>query len=126
MTDGQLLERFLARNAPETSEAAFATLVDRHAAMVLAVCRNVLGNTHDAHDAFQATFLVLVNKAGSIRRRESVGGWLVGIAPRVAAPARLEGAPGAAVSNNWGPSVRASRMIEKDRSLPIPSPTSLR
>ncbi len=54
--------------------------------------RRLLGNTHDAHDAFQATFLVLVSKAGSIRRRDSVGGWLFGIASRVAAQARLQGA----------------------------------
>ena len=48
--------------------------------MVLSVCQRVLQNPHDAHDAFQATFLVLVRKAASIRRRESVGGWLFGIA----------------------------------------------
>jgi len=60
--------------------------------MVLSVCRRVLRDPHDAHDAFQATFLVLVRKAGSIRRRKSVGGWLFGIARRVAARARLEAA----------------------------------
>ncbi|MGP0063332.1 MAG: sigma-70 family RNA polymerase sigma factor [Isosphaeraceae bacterium] len=92
LTDGQLLDRFLTRNDPAASEAAFAALVDRHGAMVLSVCRNVLGDPHDAHDAFQATFLVLVSKAASIRKRESVGGWLFGIARRVAARARVEGA----------------------------------
>ena len=92
LTDGQLLERFLTRNDPAASEAAFTALVDRHGAMVLAVCQKVLGNSNDAHDAFQATFLVLVNKADSIRNRESVGGWLLGIARRVAARARVEGA----------------------------------
>ena len=83
LTDGQLLERFLARDEPAASEAAFTALVDRHGAMVLSVCRRELGDTDDAHDAFQATFLVLVSKASTIRRRESVGGWLLGIARRV-------------------------------------------
>ncbi len=85
LTDGQLLDRFLARNDPAASEAAFTALVERHGAMVLSICRQLLGDPHDAHDAFQATFLVLVSKAGSIRKRESVGGWLFGIARRVAA-----------------------------------------
>ena len=90
LTDGQLLDRFLARNDPAASEAAFTVLVERHGAMVLSVCRQLLGNPHDAHDAFQATFLVLVSKAGSIRKRESVGGWLFRIARRVAARAQAE------------------------------------
>jgi len=92
LSDGQLLERYLAGNEPAVSEAAFSALVDRHGAMVLGVCQRVLHNPHDAHDAFQATFLVLVRKAGSIRRRESVAGWLYGIARRVAARARLDAA----------------------------------
>jgi RNA polymerase sigma factor (sigma-70 family) len=92
LSDGQLLERFLSRDDPVASEAAFTALVDRHGAMVLAVCRRILGDANDAHDAFQATFLVLVNKAGTIRNRESVGGWLLGIARRVAARARVDGA----------------------------------
>ena len=90
LTDGQLLERFLTRSDPAASEAAFNALVDRHGAMVLGVCQKVLGDPHAAHDAFQATFLVLVSKAGSVRNRESVGGWLLGIARRVAARARVE------------------------------------
>ncbi len=92
LTDGQLLECFLARTDPAAAEAAFNALVDRHGPMVLSVCRKVLGDPHDAHDAFQATFLVLVSKAGSIRNRDSVGGWLFGIARRVAVRARVEGA----------------------------------
>ena len=94
LTDGQLLERFLARDDPAASEAAFTALVDRHGAMVLCVCRRELGDPHDAHDAFQATFLVLVSKAATIRNRESVGGWLVrhrpaggGAGPRRGRPA---------------------------------------
>jgi RNA polymerase sigma factor (sigma-70 family) len=92
MPDDQLVDVFLARVDAAASEAAFAALVDRHGAMVLNVCQRVLQNPHDAHDAFQATFLVLVRKAETIRRRESVGGWLFGIARRVAVRARLEAA----------------------------------
>ncbi len=66
-------------------EAAFALLFDRHGPMVLRVCQSVLGDVHEADDAFQATFLVLLRQADSIRKRESVGPWLYGVARRVAA-----------------------------------------
>jgi RNA polymerase sigma factor (sigma-70 family) len=82
--DGELLERFVARR----DEAAFAALVLRHGPMVLAVCRQVLQNQADAEDAFQATFLVLVKKAGSIRPRGMVGNWLYGVAHTTALKAR--------------------------------------
>jgi RNA polymerase sigma factor (sigma-70 family) len=72
MTDGQLLECFLARR----DEDAFEALLRRHGPMVLGVCRRVLRNTHDAEDAFQATFLIFVRKATAIRERESVASWL--------------------------------------------------
>ncbi|MDG3006782.1 RNA polymerase sigma factor [Paludisphaera mucosa] len=82
--DGRLLERFLA----EGDESAFAALVERHGPMVLGVCRRILRDDRDVEDAFQATFLVLVRRAGTIRRRERVGPWIHGVAHRVAARAR--------------------------------------
>jgi polysaccharide biosynthesis/export protein len=86
-TDGELLARFLLRR-DELAEAAFTALVERHGAMVLRVCRQVLGDQHDAEDAAQAVFLVLARRAGSIAHRESVASWLHGVALRVAARAR--------------------------------------
>jgi RNA polymerase sigma factor (sigma-70 family) len=86
--DRQLLERFIARK----DEAAFATLVERHGAMVLAVARNVLHHLQDAEDVFQATFLVLARKAGSVRKRGSAGSWLHGVAYRLALKARTASA----------------------------------
>ena len=91
LSDRQLLERFASRR-DASAEAAFEALVLRHGPMVLRVCRNVLGDCTDAQDAFQATFLVLVKRSGSIRRLESVGSWLYGVACRVAARARVEAA----------------------------------
>jgi RNA polymerase sigma factor (sigma-70 family) len=84
LTDGQLLTSFMERGDP----AAFEGLLRRHGPMVLGVCRRVLGDCHDAEDAFQAVFLVFVRKAGSIAPREAVGGWLYGVAYRTALEAR--------------------------------------
>ena len=83
-TDGQLLQRYL----DEGDEDAFAALVRRHGAMVLGVCRRVLGHEQDAEDAFQATFLVLVRKAASLLPRQAVGNWLYGVAYRAALKSR--------------------------------------
>jgi zinc protease len=83
--EAQLLERFLTRG----DEAAFEAILQRHGPMVLGVCRRVLEDPHDIADAFQATFLILVKKARSIRDREALGTWLYGVARRVAVRARV-------------------------------------
>ena len=87
LTDAQLLELFLARDGDD-AEDAFAALVHRHGPMVLGVCRRMLPGSHDAEDAFQATFLVLARRAASIGRRERLASWLYGVAVRTAKEAR--------------------------------------
>ena len=82
--DGQLLERYLTRG----DEAAFEALVNLHGPMVLGVCRRVLRDPRDIEDAFQATFLILVRKASTIRDRLHLSNWLFGVAYRVARRAR--------------------------------------
>src|SRR5262249_2227687 len=101
LSDRQLLERFLAGH-DEVSELAFTVLVERHGPMVLGVCRRILVDPHDVEDAFQATFLVLVRKAGSIRVEGSAGRGVVG------------GAPG--VAGRAGPDAR--RRLNRERSGP--------
>jgi RNA polymerase sigma-70 factor (ECF subfamily) len=84
LTDGQLLERYVSRR----DEAVFEAIVRRHGPMVWGVCRRVLGDHHDAEDAFQATFLVLARKASSIVPREMLPNWLYGVACQTAMRAR--------------------------------------
>ncbi len=91
VSDEQLLHRFVTAR-DEANQAAFTALVERHGPMVLRVCREVLGNMHDSQDAFQATFLVLARKAGSVRNPDSLAGWLHGVAYRVAVRARSHAA----------------------------------
>jgi RNA polymerase sigma factor (sigma-70 family) len=93
LSDAELLERFRANRATAedaalAAEAAFTALVARHGPMVLGVCRRALDNPNDVEDAFQATFLVLVRRARSVRVGDSLGRWLYGVARRVAAKAR--------------------------------------
>jgi RNA polymerase sigma factor (sigma-70 family) len=83
-TDGQLLESFVSHR----EAAALEALVRRHAPMVWGVCGRILHNHHDTEDAFQATFLVLVRKASTVRPREMVGNWLYGVARQTALKAR--------------------------------------
>src|SRR5262245_15905251 len=84
LTDGQLLQRYVAGRDGE----AFATLVHRYGRLVRAVCRRVLRHDQDADDAFQATFLVFADRAGSIRKVGSVPSWLYGAAFRTAMNAK--------------------------------------
>jgi RNA polymerase sigma factor (sigma-70 family) len=91
LTDAQLLARFADRHQ-DGAELAFEALVERHGSMVFRVCRGVLGDEHAAEDAFQATFLVLARKAPSLWAKDSLAGWLHGVAHRVAARARVDAA----------------------------------
>jgi RNA polymerase sigma factor (sigma-70 family) len=86
MTDGQLLERFA--SGGEAAELAFAALVERHGPIVLQTCRAILHDEHEAEDAFQATFLVLVRKSRSLWVRDSLSPWLHQVAYRAARYAR--------------------------------------
>src|SRR5271166_2848084 len=91
LTDSQLLERF-ATHRGEAAELAFAALIDRHGPMVFRVCRSILRDDHEAMDAFQATFLILVRKRGSLWVRSSLGPWLHRVACRAAGRARADAA----------------------------------
>jgi RNA polymerase sigma factor (sigma-70 family) len=106
--DRELLERFTAlREGP-----AFEALLRRYGPMVLGVCRRVLGNSHDAEDAFQATFLVLAGKAASICKREALGSWLYGVAYRVAAKARGQAAARRRHEGQVSPAAAADPLAE--------------
>jgi RNA polymerase sigma factor (sigma-70 family) len=86
-TDRDLLMRFL----QQQDEAAFEILVGRHDRLVRSAIAKVLSNSHDADDAFQATFLILIRRAKSIKWRAGLGSWLYGVAHRVAVKARDSG-----------------------------------
>jgi RNA polymerase sigma factor (sigma-70 family) len=106
-TDGQLLQDYLSRR----DEAALTVLVGRHGPMVWGVCRRVLHSPHDAEDAFQATFLVLVRKAASITSKELVANWLYGVAYLTARKARA----------------RAAKRKERERQVTaMPEPEAMR
>src|SRR4051794_363682 len=83
--DADLLRRFVQRR----DEDAFAALVQRHGPMVLGVCRRVLHHAEDAEDGFQATFLVLARKAGSLTDPCQLANWLFGVAYRVSLKAKV-------------------------------------
>jgi RNA polymerase sigma factor (sigma-70 family) len=83
-TDGELLHRFVHHQ----DDDAFEELVRRHGPLVMGVCRRILHHDQDTEDAFQATFLVLARRAGSIRKQQSVASWLYKVAYRIALRAR--------------------------------------
>ena len=84
-SDGKLLDLFLT----DGDESAFTVLVHRHGAMVFGVCQRILSNVQDAEDAFQATFLIVVLKASELKKRQTIGNWLYGVACNTALKARL-------------------------------------
>jgi RNA polymerase sigma factor (sigma-70 family) len=84
LPDGELLRRFVTAG----EQVAFTELLRRHGSLVWGVCRRVLGDAHAAEDAFQATFLQLAHRAGSLERGGSLAGWLHTVATRIARRAR--------------------------------------
>ncbi len=90
LLDEELVTKFVSERGV-VAEQAFEMLVKRHGPMVLAVCRSVLRDTHDAEDAFQATFLVLARRAESLVRSSLLGPWLHGVALRTGARRGLAG-----------------------------------
>src|SRR5947209_11373991 len=102
LSDEQLLADFLARRSDE----AFAALMRRHGSMVLNVCLRILHDAHAAEDVFQATFLVLADRASAVRRRASLAGFLHGVAYRLAVRARRrqpQDLPGSLCDSAVGP-----------------------
>jgi RNA polymerase sigma factor (sigma-70 family) len=105
----------LTRYARHRDSAAFAELLRRHGPVVLGACRRTLSDPHDAEDAFQAVFLVLARKAGTVRPPGRVGGWLYGVAVRTARKAKV------AAARRWRremASAEASRGRERPEPLP--------
>jgi RNA polymerase sigma factor (sigma-70 family) len=88
LTDADLLGRYVS----DRDEAAFAAIVERHGGLVWSVCRRLLSRTEDVEDAFQATFLVLIRKATTIRQRGAIASWLYGVAYRTAMKAKKSSA----------------------------------
>jgi DNA-directed RNA polymerase specialized sigma24 family protein len=105
-SDGHLLERFVSRRG----ELAFTALVERHGPMVQRVCYAVLGDHHEAQDAFQATLLVLARSARSIRRRDSLASWLHGVTFRVGGRLRSASARRLEHERSWA----AQRAVETE------------
>jgi RNA polymerase sigma factor (sigma-70 family) len=88
LRDDQLLSRFFS----ERDDAAFAAILERHGPLVYGVCQRVLCDANDAEDAFQATFLVLVRKGGTLRDPSRLASWLYGVAHRIARKVRAKAA----------------------------------
>jgi RNA polymerase sigma factor (sigma-70 family) len=111
VSDDALLDDYRVRG----DQKAFELLVWRHGAMVLDTCRRIVRCSHDAEDAFQAVFWILARKAGTIRRREALPGWLHRVAMRVALAAR-ERRPVIALANIDEP---VSAANERDPALDL-------
>ena len=86
LSERKLLDRFLSNG----DEAAFEAILRRHGPMVLGVCRRRLSDPRDVDDAFQATFLILVERGRTLRDRDILGSWLHRVAQRVATRARSD------------------------------------
>src|SRR5262245_8908554 len=99
--DSQRDEVLLGRFTAARDEEAFAELVRRHGPMVLAVCRRLLRDEHLAEDAFQASFLVLARKAGTIKRGGALGGWLHRVARHAALRARAQFGQQSTATERW-------------------------
>jgi DNA-directed RNA polymerase specialized sigma24 family protein len=122
LTEGELVQRF----TRDGDESAFAAILARHGPMVLGVCRQLLHDPNDVDDAFQATFLVMVRKAGSLRRSDLLANWLYGVAYRVAVRTRssrrvragrpgIAGAPGRSLESHSVSSMRRARIFWMSR-----------
>ena len=103
--DGQLLERF----AAQCDEAAFEELVRRHGPMVMRLCRRLLRENSDVEDVFQATFVVLARRAGSVRKHQSVASWLYKVAYRIALRPAARPIAGGSTSSRWARRRRTCR-----------------
>ncbi len=116
-SDRQVLDRFWDANSKGDrvgSELAFATLLERHAPMVWQVCRALVHGAHDAEDAFQATFLILVRKAASVQIDDTLGPWLYVVAYRTALSTRSAAARQRALERT----LAALRQRDVDRAQP--------
>jgi RNA polymerase sigma factor (sigma-70 family) len=122
-TDGELLQQFLSHEH-HVAETAFVALVDRHGPIVHRVCLDVLGSSHEAEDAAQAVFLVLARQARSIRKPDSLGPWLHGVALRVARRARKDEARRRAAERNKA-KIACRREIEETGPEPMMDYTEL-
>jgi RNA polymerase sigma factor (sigma-70 family) len=120
-TDEQLIEQFLTGANEEVGDA-FEALVKRHGPMVLGVCRQILRHQQDAEDAFQATFLALARKAGTIHNRKLVGCWLYEVTCRIAIRARAQTARRRLQLRTWeveAPDAGPERDVARDELRPV-------
>jgi RNA polymerase sigma factor (sigma-70 family) len=118
-SDAELVRGYVS-GPGEASDSAFAVLVERHGPMVLGVCRRMLRDEHAAEDAFQAVFLLLARKAGSVNVDDSLGRWLHGVTRRVAARARAVAnreVPASTASHDQSPDPASEAALAEVRDL---------